>query len=136
MDELKISYSSGEKQSYVVKGAKLKCNFGDQESQLQIPVDNGILIHDKTQATIMDFKPMANIQPFGQCSSLSNPTVAAATAANHGRLKKMPCQPVLTMPWINGNTDKKVGQVPALLNQSTNMCMWCGRITVEDDGQE
>jgi hypothetical protein len=136
MDEVKISYGNGQTQSYVVKGAKLKCSYGDRTSRLQIPEDHGIYIHDKIQATIMDYQPMSNIQPFGQCSSMANPKVKAATKANHNRLKPMPCEPQLTMPWINGKTDKQVGQYPALLSKSTHMCMWCGRITIEDDGQE
>lgn len=136
MGELKIYYNDEAKQSYVVQGAKLKCSFGDQESQLQIPVEHGIYINDKPQANIMDYQPMTNIQPFGKCSSLNNLTVKAATAANRGRLKKMPCVPNINMPWINGKTDKLIDQYPALTNKSTNMCMWCGRITIEDDGQE
>jgi hypothetical protein len=131
-----VEGSGGAQLSYVVGGAKLKCSYGDQTSQLQIPEDHGIYIQDKPQATIMDYQPMANIQPFGQCGSLNNPAVRSATKANRGRLKKQPCAPKLTMPWINGKPDKLVDQQPALTTKSTNMCMWCGRITIEDDGQE
>lgn len=134
--DVKVENGSGVVQSYVVQGAKLKCSFGDREGKLQIPTDHGIYIKEKPQANIKDFQPQVNILPFGQCSSLNNPTVKAATQANRGRLKPMPCVPNITMPWINGKADKEVGQQPALLNKSTNMCMWCGRITIEDDGQE
>jgi hypothetical protein len=133
--ELKIIRKSGSSQSYVVKGAKMKCNFGDKESCLA-PVDHGVYINDKPQANIMDFKPNSNIKPFGKCRSMANPTVAAATAANKGRLKKMPCKPVITSPWIGGKTDTHIDNSPALVNKSTNMCMWCGRITITDDGQD
>jgi hypothetical protein len=134
--KLKIFSSNGSSRSYVVKGAKLKCSCGDQESCLQIPVDHGVYINDKPQANIMDFKPNLNIKPFGKCRSLANPTVAAATAANKGRLKKMPCMPVITGPWIGGKEDMYIDNYPALLNKSTNMCMWSGRITISDDGQD
>jgi hypothetical protein len=134
--DIKIENGNGVVQSYVVQGATLKCSFGDQESKMQIPTDHGIYINDKLQANIMDYQPMTNIQPFGQCGSLNNPTVKAATKANRGRLKKQPCAPKITMPWINGKPDKLVDQQPALTTKSTNMCMWCGRITIEDDGQE
>lgn len=134
--DLRIVNNNDTPHSYVVKGAKLKCNFGDKESHLQIPVEHGIYIGDKPQANIMDFKPVANIPPFGKCRSMANPTVAAATAANHGRLRKMPCMPVIKNPWIGGKTDTLVDHAQALLEKSTNMCMWCGRITIEEDGQD
>lgn len=122
-------------QSYVVQGAKLKCSFGDSESTFQIPMDHKIYIRNKPQGNIMDFKPNINILPFGMCSSLANPTVAAATAANNGRLQKMPCIPATVMPWFMGKNDKLLENFPALLNSSTTMCMWCGKITITDDGQ-
>lgn len=134
--KFKIFSSNGSSRSYVVKGAKLECNCGDKESSLQIPVDHGIYINDKPQANIMDFKPNLNIKPFGKCRSMANPTVAAATAANKGRLKKMPCMPVVTSPWIGGKEDTYIDNSPALVNKSTNMCVWSGRITITDDGQD
>jgi hypothetical protein len=134
--DLKITNESGAAQSFVVKGAKLKCSCGDQESQLQIPKEHGIDINDKPQANIMDYQPMANILPFGKCSSMANPTVKAATKANRGKLKPMPCVPNITMPWINGKQNVQIDNYPALMNKSTNMCMWCGQIKIEDDGQE
>jgi hypothetical protein len=83
----------------------------------------------------MDFKPNVNIPPFGKCRSLINPTVAAATAANEGRLKKMPCIPNVTMHWIFGKEDTLADGAPALLDCSMNMCVWCGKISIADDGQ-
>jgi len=132
----KIIQGSGVVKTYVVEGATLKWSFGSQESRLKIPDRHGIYIYEKSQANIMDFKPNVNILPFGLCSSLANPTVAAATAANNGKLKKMPCVPVVTMPWINGKPDTLVDRFPALLNISTNLCLWCGLITIENNGQE
>jgi hypothetical protein len=134
--DLKIIYGSGGEQKYVVRGAKLRCSCGDQKSQLQIPKEHGIDINDKPQANIMDYQPMVNIQPFGKCKSMVNPTVKAATKANHGKLKPMPCVPNITMPWINGKQNVQIDSYPALTNQSTNMCMWCGQITITDDGQK
>jgi hypothetical protein len=133
--EPQIIKGSGGAKSYVVKGATLKCSCGDKESKLEV-TPHRIFIKGIPQANIMDFKPMANIKPFGKCKSLANPVVAAATAANKGRLKKMPCVPAVTMPWLNGKADVMVDDAPALLNKSTNMCMWCGRISIKDDGQK
>lgn len=121
--------------TYVVEGATLKCSFGDKESQLKIPSSHKALIAKKSQASIIDFKPNTNIQPFGNCSSLSNPVVASATAANNGVLKKMPCIPATVSPWINGKDDYLIENSPALLNESTNTCMWCGLIEIKKDGQ-
>lgn len=122
-------------QSYVVQGATLRCSCGDEESKLKLPEEHGIDIYDKPQANVMDYIPMTNIMPFGKCKSMANPEVAAATSANRGRLKKMPCKPVVNTPWFDGKSDTLVDGHPALLNKSTNQCKWQGRIAIEDDGQ-
>jgi len=44
-------------------------------------------------ATIMDFKPFANIPGFGACMSPMNPHVIAATAAAMGVFTPQPCIP-------------------------------------------
>lgn len=126
----------GDQRSYVVAGAKLSCSQGDQTSILKMPVSHGVYTKNKAQMNTMDYKPNINIQPFGLCQTLANPIVAAATAANNGVLKPMPCTPVITMPWINGKDDQLIENHPALISQSINMCMYCGTIKVEDDGQE
>ncbi|WP_081796940.1 DUF4280 domain-containing protein [Bacillus ndiopicus] len=122
--------------SYVVAGATLSCSEGDQTSILQLPVSHGVFLKNKAKMNEMDFKPNVHVHPFGLCQTLANPAVAAATAANKGVLKPMPCTPVLTMPWINGKSDQLIENYPALTTQSTNMCLYCGTIRVEDDGQE
>lgn len=121
--------------TYVVQGAKLKCSFGDKESEFKLPSTHETFINKKPQGNIMDFIPNKNIMSFGDCCSLANPTVAAATAANNGVLKKMPCIPVTVTPWINGKEDVKLENSPPLLDSSTLSCMWCGVISITDDGQ-
>lgn len=121
--------------NYVVQGAKLKCTFGDQESELKIPITHDIYICNKPQANIMDSKPMINILPFGQCSSLANPTVAAATAACQGKLQKMPCIPVIVAPWFVGKPTVLLQNIPAIIDSCKVMCMWAGCISIKDDGQ-
>ncbi|MBE1555939.1 DUF4280 domain-containing protein [Sporosarcina limicola] len=125
-----------EQRSYVVAGATVSCSQGDQTSILTMPTSHGVYVKDKAQMNIMDYKPYTNIQPFGKCHTLANPTVAAATAANQGVLQPMPCTPVVTMPWIDGKADQWVEKFPTLVNQSSNMCLYCGTIKVEEDGQE
>ncbi|UKK99465.1 DUF4280 domain-containing protein [Brevibacillus brevis] len=136
IEGINIQQSSAERKSYVVVGAILSCSSGSKQSRLKMPFSHGVFVKGKPQMNIMDFVPNVNIMPFGKCSSLQNPTVASATAANNGVLKPMPCTPLTTMPWIDGKADKMVGGHPALLNKSTNMCFYCGQIKIEDDGQD
>lgn len=141
IEGINIQQSSAERKSYVVVGAILSCSSGSQLSRLKMPFSHGVFVKGKPQVSIMDFVPNTNIMPFGKCSSLKNPAVASATAANNGVLTPMPCtplttMPLTTMPWMDGKADKMVDGHPALLNKSTNMCFHCGLIKIEDDGQD
>ncbi|TKI54552.1 DUF4280 domain-containing protein [Brevibacillus antibioticus] len=136
IEGINIQQSSAERKSYVVVGAILSCSSGSKQSRLKVPFSHGVFVKGKPQMNIMDFVPNVNIMPFGKCSSLKNPTVASATAANNGVLTPMPCTPLTTMPWIDGKADNLVDGHPALLNKSTNMCFYCGQIKIEDDGQD
>jgi hypothetical protein len=69
------------------------------------------------------------------CSSLSNPTVAAATTAALGVLTPMPCVPVTPAPWVPGAPTVLLGNFPTLDNASKLMCTWAGVITFADAGQ-
>ncbi|MFO0047004.1 MAG: DUF4280 domain-containing protein, partial [Pseudanabaena sp.] len=62
----------------VVMGAMLQCSFGVAPSSLiVIPKGMPVMTGGLLAASIMDFAPIANIPPFGVCSSIANPTVAA-----------------------------------------------------------
>ncbi len=120
----------------VVMGATLQCSFGMTPSSLMLlpkgpPVNAGGLL----AASIMDFAPMVNILPFGMCSTPSNPTVAAATAAALGVLTPMPCIPVTIAPWAPGSPTVLIGVFPALNNSSKCMCSWGGVISINVPGQ-
>jgi len=78
---------------------------------------------------------MINIMPFGLCRSLANPTVAAATAANYGRLTPMPCIPATPAPWIVGSPTVILSNQPSLNNSCKLMCTWAGAIDVITPGQ-
>ena len=122
--------------NYVCKGAKLKCSMGSSQSDLNViqPVGS-VHLSNSPMATIMDYKPMVNIMPFGKCKSPANPVVAAATAANYGRLQEMPCIPNITTPWINGHTGFYLKGQPVLMDNGKCMCMWAGKIEIAKDGQ-
>lgn len=121
--------------SYVVEGATLKCSFGDSTSKFMVPVKHEVYINDKSQGNMMDFIPMANIKPFGMCSSMANPTVSLATSNAGGVLQKMPCIPAIKDPWLCCKSDVQINGFPAILSSSKLMCTWCGVIEFQDDGQ-
>jgi hypothetical protein len=78
---------------------------------------------------------MVNILPFGVCTSLANPTVAAATSAAMGVLTPMPCIPATAAPWVPGAPTVLLGNMPALDDTSKLMCTWGGVISVVYPGQ-
>lgn len=86
-------------------------------------------------ANIMDHIPIANIPPFTMCTSLANPTVAAATAAALGVLTPMPCVPLIPAPWVPGSPTVLINNMPALTNTCQCMCTWGGVITITAPGQ-
>jgi len=118
----------------VTGGASLKCSFGVAPSVLMVLPTNKVSV-SLFVATIMDNKPFVNIMPFGMCTTLSNPAVAAATAAALGVLTPMPCVPVTVAPWIPGKPTVLVGSFPALTDSSVLMCTWGGVIKVTTAGQ-
>jgi hypothetical protein len=110
-----------------VLGALIQCSFGMAPSSLApLPISR-VVIEGRPAATIEDCVPLVNIPPFGMCTSLANPTVAAATSAALGVLTPMPCVPVTT-PWKPGAVRTLVGGAPALTEGSTCQCAWGGVI--------
>lgn len=118
----------------VVNGAQLMCTFGAAPSALTVLPEKQVMIEGQPAATIMDFRPMVNIMPFGMCMSLANPQVAAATSAASGVLTPQPCIPNTTTPWTPGSPTVLIGSNPALNNSSTCMCLWAGVISVTVPG--
>lgn len=119
----------------VCNGATLQCSFGLAPSPLCVVPISRTLVNSVPMANIMDNKSFVNILPFGMCSSMANPTVAAATAAAIGVLTPMPCIPVTIAPWMPGSPTILVGGMPALTAQSKLMCNWGGVIQIVFPGQ-
>ena len=117
----------------VTQTAMLMCSFGMAPSTLSPLPTSRVLIEGKPAATITDSAPMVNIPPFGMCTSLANPTVAAATSAALGVLTPMPCVPVTT-PWTPGAPRTLLGGMPALTTGSTCNCSWGGVIQITFPG--
>jgi hypothetical protein len=118
----------------VCGGALLKCSFGLAPAALNVLPLNGVM-GLAADANIADNKPMVNIPPFGMCTSLANPQVAAATAAALGVLVPMPCIPLTVAPWTPGAPTVLVGGQPALNEASKLMCMFGGVIGITVPGQ-
>jgi hypothetical protein len=119
----------------VVNGAMMMCSFGVAPSSLIVLPQNRTMVGGVPAANIMDNKPIANVPPFGMCTSLANPQVASATAAASGVLTPMPCVPVTTAPWAPGAPTVLIGNMPALNESSKLMCNWAGVIQITFPGQ-
>lgn len=119
----------------VCMSAMCQCTFGMAPSALVVTPENKTLTSSLPAATIMDNVPMKNIMPFGMCSSMANPAVAAATAAALGVLTPMPCVPVTAAPWTPGCPTVLIANKPALNDSSKLMCSWGGVISINNPGQ-
>jgi len=118
----------------VCMGAMLQCSFGAAPSSLVVLPKNKVLT-GTPDANIMDNVPMVNIMPFAMCSSMANPTVAAATAAALGALTPMPCVPVIPAPWAPGAPTVLIGNMPALDNNCKLTCAYGGMNQITNPGQ-
>ena len=118
----------------VCMGAMLQCSFGAAPSSLVVLPKNKVLTQTP-DANIMDNVPMVNIMPFGMCSSMANPTGAAATAAALGALTPMPCVPVIPARWAPGAPTVLIANMPALDNNCKLTCAYGGMIQITNPGQ-
>ncbi len=119
----------------VVKGATLACSMGNAPSQLSVLPKNDVSGDSSAAANVQDMQPNVNVAPFGMCTSMANPQVAAATAAAQGVLTPQPCVPMTTAPWTPGSTSVTIGGQPALSDSSQLVCQWGGQIQIQSAGQ-
>jgi hypothetical protein len=117
-----------------VTGAVAQCTFGVAPTALTFLPTPRVVVGGPPVGTIFDNIPMVNIPPFGMCTSLSNPTVAAATAAALGVLTPMPCIPVIPAPWTSTAPKTLVGGKPVLAAGATCQCTMGGMITMTTTG--
>jgi len=116
-------------------GAKCICMFGTQPVNM---ISTGsVLVDGKPALTIADVALGKNLAGnFGQCMSLANPVVAAATAAALGVLSPQPCTMVPMGTWIPSKPTVLMGGKPVLTNMDSLMCgMGMGKISITDPGQ-
>lgn len=113
----------------VTSGAMIKCSFGAAPVPLSVLPINRVM-SGAPAANIMDHAPFVNVAMFGTCNSMSNPMVAAATAAALGVFTPMPCIPATAAPWMPGSPTVMIGNMPAVNNSCQLMCNWGGVIQV------
>lgn len=118
----------------VVHGASLMCSCGTAPSSLAVLPVVASEADSQPAATVNDFAPMANIAPFGMCTTPANPQVAAATAAAMGTLTPQPCIPATTAPWSPGSSVVTINDLKALTDDSRCNCQWAGSISVVNAG--
>lgn len=111
----------------VVSEAQMRCSCGLSPAPLTAP-PMGAFAQGPPVATIEAFAPMANIPPFGMCTSASNPEVDAAEGA------PQPCVPV-TEPWSQGAARLQVAGIQPLTMDSKCNCAWGGEISFVMAGQ-
>jgi len=116
----------------VCTGAKLQCSFGTTPATFTASAARASA---GGAAGVVTETSTASVPAFGQCTSLSNPQVNAATQAASGTLTPQPCQPVVPGQWTPGSTRVTVGTAAALDSASQCRCAWNGVITVTDAGQ-
>ena len=117
-------------------GAVISCSFGTELALMTLPPEAPLLDDMRPAATILDFVPFANIPPFGLCTSLANPAVAEATALAEGVLTPQRCIPATATPWFPGAPEVLFEGVPALCMGSNCLCVWRGKISIDEPGQD
>lgn len=119
----------------VVTGATAVCTFGTAPGTVTVTSQAACLVDGKPAATIQDAQAV-NISPFGMCTSLANPQVAAATAAAMGVLTPQPCMLMAAGTWIPTKPGVLIGGKPCLTNDCKLMCSnGGGSISIVSPGQ-
>ncbi|MBR5969434.1 MAG: DUF4280 domain-containing protein [Lachnospiraceae bacterium] len=117
-----------------VMTAQTQCTMGTAPAPLKVTSNQMVLADNKPIATIRDGQAMANVGPYGMCTSMANPQVAAATAAKFGTLTPMPCVPV-TGAWVPNNPKLLIAGTPCLTKDDQMPCAYGGMISVVAPGQ-
>jgi len=119
----------------VTAGATCMCSFGTAPAPLKVTSQLKVLASGKPVATIQDCQGLANIGPFGMCTTVTNPTVASATAAALGVLTPQPCIPVPAGTWIPTHPKVLNSGKPCLTSDCKMMCAYAGQVSIVNPGQ-
>ena len=119
----------------LVSGGSLMCTMGTMPSTFTAMANPQVKIGGVPAATMMDNAPLTSIKPFGMCTSLANPAVAAATAAALGVLTPQPCLPVIPGPWMASGQKIRSGGKAFVCQGDCLMCAYAGSISIANSGQ-
>jgi hypothetical protein len=112
----------------------LQCSFGTTPSPLIVLPDRTVMAEGMLMGNILDFIPLANIEPFGLCRSKQNPAVKAAIKASAGTVQTAPCVPATVTPWVSEALTVMVMGAPAIDQTAMLMCTWAGIIRIVEPG--
>ncbi len=116
-------------------GANVMCAFGTTPAPLKVTSQTTVMSEGKLNATIQDCQPLVNVGPFGMCTTLTNPQVAAATAAALGVLTPQPCIPSPAGTWIPTKPAILIEGKPCLTQDCKLMCAYAGSFSITLPGQ-
>ena len=119
----------------VVATGTALCTMGTAPAPVKVTSQAKVLAGGKPCGAIADSQGIANVGPFGMCTSLANPQVAAATAAALGVLTPQPCIPVPAGTWIPTKPKVLIGGKPCLASDCKGMCAYAGSISITFPGQ-
>jgi hypothetical protein len=101
------------------------CTMGAAPTPLMVTSNQTEFCSGQLSATIMDHAPIANITPFGTCTTLT----AAASGV------PTPCVPATPMPWAPGSPTNSIQKFPNLRDCDKLACMVGGVISIQFAGQ-
>lgn len=137
-----------DEKEYLVRGAKLKCNFGSHPRRMNLPKGHGsyILELSKPMVNRNDCIPQlgpkgpennVNIMSFGACSSPKNDKPSIVFEGTDGKsCKGKECHPTFSDKWQAYHESMFVNEAEALTTDSYLVCLCGGIIKVETSGQE
>lgn len=111
------------------------CSFGTAPAPIKVTSQAKVLAGGKPCATISDAAGIVNVGPFGMCTSLANPQVAAATAAALGVLTPQPCIPQVAGMFIPTKPKILISGKPCLASDCKAMCAFAGSISIVNPAQ-
>ncbi|GFN32146.1 DUF4280 domain-containing protein [Paenibacillus xylaniclasticus] len=123
--------------SYVVRGAKMRCQYGTHARRINLPASHGAYVNGKPKMNEEDCRLTVNIPHFGICNCPNNPNTSTVylIAEDGQQISGRPCEPKLPSRWSNCKEEARVGGRAALMSDSIIYCYYQGSITFLDDGQ-
>jgi hypothetical protein len=111
---------------YITNGAKLKCSFGENETDFIVTNSKKVIIQNKAAANETDIQIVKNVTAFGKC--MKQPTPSGSY---------LPCGGILpTLQWQACKSDVNVGGAKAVIDTSFLTCSFGGIIKPSDSGQK